>query len=243
MRISFGIVIQGSGPSEIYETLLQRHSRHLLGPLHQQFIRRRLLSCLSSCWVPVAPPSSDGRSGVSMILLCPTQIPPGSVSQAHRLAVVRLQSASHSFSHVKSKHDKRWSWVGHAFFLNCLWMASSASLMVTPFRFLAVTSRPNGKCRSIFLTGGVVRCFFNVSFSSKVAGEVLSFLHIASQLSSFITSDWTNRLVTCGEGLDSRSTAKALYNSLGKVYLPVQLLGLLGNLKLLALFLYFCVSM
>ena len=33
----------------------------------------------------------------------------------------------------------------HTFFLNCLWMASSASLIVTPFRFRAVTSRPNGK--------------------------------------------------------------------------------------------------
>lgn len=31
------------------------------------------------------------------------------------------------------------------FFLNCLWMASSASLMVTPFRFRAVTSSPRGK--------------------------------------------------------------------------------------------------
>lgn len=31
------------------------------------------------------------------------------------------------------------------FFLNCLCIASSASLIVTPFRFLADTSRPSGK--------------------------------------------------------------------------------------------------
>ncbi len=62
------------------------------------------------------------------------------------------------------------------FFLNCLCMASRASLIVTPFRFRAVTSRPSGKCRSIFLTGGLVRNFLSTSFSSSVAGEVLSFL-------------------------------------------------------------------
>ena len=48
--------------------------------------------------------------------------------------------------------------------------------MVTPFRFRAVTSRPSGKCRSIFLTGGVVRNFFSTSLSSNVAGDVFSFL-------------------------------------------------------------------
>ena len=48
--------------------------------------------------------------------------------------------------------------------------------MVTPFKFLAETSSPRGKCRSIFLTGGVVNIFFNASLSSMVAGEVLSFL-------------------------------------------------------------------
>lgn len=62
------------------------------------------------------------------------------------------------------------------FFLNCLWIASSASLIVTPLRFRAVTSRPRGKWRSIFLTGGVVKNFLSVSFSSSVAGDVLSFL-------------------------------------------------------------------
>ena len=48
--------------------------------------------------------------------------------------------------------------------------------MVTPFRFRAVTSSPRGKCKSIFLTGGVVRNFFSVSLSSNVAGDVFSFL-------------------------------------------------------------------
>jgi hypothetical protein len=48
--------------------------------------------------------------------------------------------------------------------------------MVTPLRFLAVTSNPSGKCRSIFLTGGVVRSFLRMSFSSTVEGDVLTFL-------------------------------------------------------------------
>lgn len=55
-------------------------------------------------------------------------------------------------------------------------MASSASLIVTPLRLRAVTSRPRGKCRSIFLIGGVVRSFFSSSLSSTVDGEVLIFL-------------------------------------------------------------------
>lgn len=62
------------------------------------------------------------------------------------------------------------------FFLNCLYIASRASLIVTPLRFRAVTSRPNGKCRSIFLTGGVVRNFLRASLSSTDEGDVLSFL-------------------------------------------------------------------
>jgi hypothetical protein len=48
--------------------------------------------------------------------------------------------------------------------------------MVTPLRFLAVTSNPSGKCRSIFLTGGVVSSFLRMSFSSTVEGDVLTFL-------------------------------------------------------------------
>lgn len=64
----------------------------------------------------------------------------------------------------------------HTLFLNCLWIASSASLIVTPLRFRATTSSPNGKCRSIFLTGGSVSIFFRMSLSSTVDGEVLTFL-------------------------------------------------------------------
>lgn len=54
-------------------------------------------------------------------------------------------------------------------------MASSASLIVTPFKFRAATSRPSGKCRSIFLTGGVVRSFLRTAGSSTVLGDLLSF--------------------------------------------------------------------
>lgn len=64
----------------------------------------------------------------------------------------------------------------HTLFLNCLWMASNASLIVTPLRFRAVTSSPSGKCRSIFLIGGSVSIFFKISRSSTVDGEVLTFL-------------------------------------------------------------------
>lgn len=51
--------------------------------------------------------------------------------------------------------------------------------MVTPFRFRAVTSSPRGKWRSIFLTGGLVKCFLRISFSSIVVGDVLIFLQAA----------------------------------------------------------------
>lgn len=55
-------------------------------------------------------------------------------------------------------------------------MASSASLMVTPLRLRAVTSRPSGKWRSILRTKGKQSGFFSTSLSSRVAGEVFSFL-------------------------------------------------------------------
>lgn len=61
-------------------------------------------------------------------------------------------------------------------FLNCLWMASKASLIVTPLRFRAVTSKPSGKWRSIFFTGGSVKSFLRMSFSSTVLGDVFTFL-------------------------------------------------------------------
>jgi hypothetical protein len=44
-----------------------------------------------------------------------------------------------------------------------------------------VTSRPRGKCRSIFLTGGVVNGFLRIEASSIVLGEVLSFLQALEQ--------------------------------------------------------------
>jgi hypothetical protein len=61
-------------------------------------------------------------------------------------------------------------------FLNCLWMASSASLMVTPFMFRAVTSRPSGKCRAMDLSLGSVSGSFKTSGSSTVDGDLFSFL-------------------------------------------------------------------
>jgi hypothetical protein len=48
--------------------------------------------------------------------------------------------------------------------------------MVTPLRFRAVTSRPRGKWRSIFLTAGVTRSLLRISLSSIVEGDVFSFL-------------------------------------------------------------------
>lgn len=62
------------------------------------------------------------------------------------------------------------------FFRYALWMASRASLMVTPLRFRAVTSFPNGKCRSIFLTGGVVKCNLRIAVSSTCIEVWLIFL-------------------------------------------------------------------
>lgn len=61
-------------------------------------------------------------------------------------------------------------------FLNCLWMASNASLMVTPFMFRATTSRPSGKCRVIDLSLGSVSGSFSTDGSSTVVGDLFSFL-------------------------------------------------------------------
>lgn len=55
--------------------------------------------------------------------------------------------------------------------------------MVTPFRFLAETSRPRGKWRSIFLIGGVVKSFFKMAGSSTVLVDVLSFLYLLQSMS------------------------------------------------------------
>lgn len=66
--------------------------------------------------------------------------------------------------------------VVHTRFLYALWMASRASLMVTPLRLRADTSSPSGKWRSIFLTGGVVKCSFSMLGSSTVLELLLIFL-------------------------------------------------------------------
>jgi hypothetical protein len=47
--------------------------------------------------------------------------------------------------------------------------------MVTPLRLRAVTVNPRGKCRSIRLTGGVVRRMGRIAVSSILDGEVLIF--------------------------------------------------------------------
>jgi hypothetical protein len=58
--------------------------------------------------------------------------------------------------------------------------------MVTPLRFRAVTSRPRGKWRSIFLTGGVVSIFLRMSLSSTVDGDLLILLGEVSHVEDMI---------------------------------------------------------
>lgn len=65
----------------------------------------------------------------------------------------------------------------HTRFLYALWMASSASLIVTPFMFRAVTSFPSLKWRSIFLTLGFVRGSLRIAGSSMPLGLWLIFLY------------------------------------------------------------------
>lgn len=67
------------------------------------------------------------------------------------------------------------------FFFSGLWIASSASRMVTPFRFRAVTMMPVGNWRSILLIKGVVRGFLTSTWSI-VPGDVLIFLMCVSSL-------------------------------------------------------------
>jgi hypothetical protein len=75
--------------------------------------------------------------------------------------------------------DGKIQWMGILTrFLNCLWMASSASLMVTPFMFRAVTSRPSGKCRAMDLSLGSVSGIFKTDGSSTVDGDLFSFLEV-----------------------------------------------------------------
>ncbi len=97
-------------------------------------------------------------------------------------------------------------------------MASNASLIVTPFMFRAVTSSPVGNRRSIFLTGGSVRCFLSASLSSMVLGDVLTFLRAVPSSTSYPSQ--------MGECFVSRAAARANGS------LPVERLGFLGDLQL-----------
>lgn len=49
-------------------------------------------------------------------------------------------------------------------------------MIVTPLEFRAVTSRPSGKWRSIFLMGGLQSSFLRTSWSSTLDGDVFNFL-------------------------------------------------------------------
>lgn len=83
-------------------------------------------------------------------------------------------------------------------FLNCLWMASSASLMVTPFMFRATTSRPSGKWSVIFLTLGVHNGIFRTAGSSTLEDDSFSFLrsHVSIVLRSRLTVDVSTAATT-----------------------------------------------
>lgn len=129
--------------------------------------------------IQVHPPSSDVPPVSSMTPRDPIRSQPGLGYRFHRRPRYDspLAVTSYSLPPPLDDGEQEMDQVRYpTFFLNCLWIASSASLIVTPFRFRAVTSKPSGKCRSIFLTGGVTRYFFNASFSSKVDGEVFNFL-------------------------------------------------------------------
>ena len=133
-------------------------------------IRRRQPCSSSSC----CPPRVRLRlwkgvlSDSSTTLPCPTRTQPGMVLLA-RLQPIELISA-------RSRTAQRTS--RHTLFLNCLCIASSASLMVTPFRFRATTSIPVGNLRSIFLTGGLVSIFLRTPGSSIELEDWLIFLQV-----------------------------------------------------------------
>lgn len=160
-------------------------------------------------------PSSDVRWALSTILPCPTRS-------------LRVQEAlTHhrpGYSHLSAFSYLR-IFSLHTFFLNCLYIASSASLTVTPFRFRAVTSRPSGKWRSIFFTGGLVRNFFSASLSSSVAGDVFSFLWFNESLSRELHFISTATITTTNE-------PKRIWHDImmniwcwwERSYIPVQLL-------------------
>lgn len=174
-------------------------------------------------------PSSDAQSTSSMTLLCPIR------SQRGQVARVRHRPAfCASSAHVPQRKDYalRATWGDFTFFLNCLWIASNASLIVTPFRLRAVTSSPNGKCRSIFLTGGSVRNFLSTSFSSMVPGEVLR--RLVNQV-SHAHRGHTKRL--------SATTSSTTAFGVRSCVSPVQSLSLFCYLQFLTLLFYRFVSL
>ena len=169
--------------------------------------------------------SSGVQSASSTILPCPTR------NQQVQAILVRRRPESEIL--VYSNFLLLIHSMLLTFFLNCLWMASKASLIVTPLRLRAVTSRPRGKCRSIFLTGGLVRNFFKASFSSTVAGEVLSFLCNQSIRICYSQEMMTECSVTGSSGYgrlqrSKRTEFAGLWTY--RMSLPVQLLCFLGYL-------------
>lgn len=160
-------------------------------------------------------PSSDVRWALSTILPCPI-----------RSLRVRVALAHHrpGYSHLSAFSYFR-IFSLYTFFLNCLYIASSASLTVTPFRFRAVTSRPSGKWRSIFFTGGLVRNFFSASLSSSVAGDVFSFLWFKTSLSRDLHSISTAATTITDEPKSIRHDIMMNIWYWGKrSFIPVQLL-------------------
>lgn len=178
----------------------------------------RLPSCSSSScrhrnrsrWVLIA----GGRPTVSMTRPCPIQSQPSKACRVRHRPVRRQHT--HSTTRVPERLGKRthkkntWNSL-RTRFLYALWMASRASLIVTPFRLRAVTSLPNGKCRSIFLTGGLVNGSFRIAGSSTVAELLLIFLYVHQCR----LQDWTT-----------------LVNVLPRDFLPARFLSLNSDLQL-----------
>ena len=144
------------------------------------FIRHQHPSYSSSFPQWTEPPLFFGaQSASSMIRPCPTRILLEQATPIHHRPRYRNILVLVSKDNVGRFLSQKGALL--TFFLYCLWIASSASFIVTPFMFRAVTSSPSGKCKSIFLTGGFVRNFLRTSFSSSVAGEVFSFLQARGQ--------------------------------------------------------------
>lgn len=119
----------------------------------------------------------DGLPGVSTTPPCPIQSQLGMASLVrHRPRQSMVSIICQVIPIVDAPGQAGYQDKRHTRFLYALWMASRASLMVTPLRFRAVTSIPRGKCKSILLTGGLVRCSFKIEGSSTVEELLLIFL-------------------------------------------------------------------